>query len=658
MSEVSYQEYEVFEKRQESLLKLIFELQKVLTLLDMPDILDRVKQIEELIKSDSFKVLVVGEIKRGKSTFINAMLGEEVLPASILPCTAIISEIKWGEEKKALLYPLDIEEQSSNIKAQEIPIDELSYYTVISDEVKDAYEKVEVFWPLDICRNGVEIIDSPGLNEHDARQKITTQYLSTADAILFVLSCETLASKSELEIIDNILRPAGYDDIFFVCNRFDVVQQKEKKAVEKYGISRLAPRTKGGEKRVFFISALEGLEGRLSGDLDKIYSSGITNLERELESFLANDRGAAKLLRISRETQIAIYDVRRTILDRESMLKTNLEVLESRLRNAQTPLRQMETEANRIVDKILECRNDLRQSISPIAYEFYIDIAAQVPGWVADIVPTTSVSLISFSSAREQTEELVEEVLNRLSIVVESELICWQKEKLQPLIAEKLSILIKDLDERGSDFLDKVDTIKFQISGSNATVKNVGLHRITPIERILSATSGFFVAGLGSAGLGAIFGYKEMAKSILPQLGIVTLTASLVGFNPIILIPAIIGGGFLQALWTTQSTNRRIKEEIGKRYSLAIRSTARQRGIEVADAVDNELEGIQEAVRKGLSKEIESIRHQVALVIRNKMESTADTDTKLMEIDTLRRRTNLIDEKVGELIANLAIPGK
>ncbi len=53
--------------------------------------------------------MVLGEFKRGKSTFINALLGEEVLPSSAIPCTAVINEVKWGEQQRAILhfrYPL------------------------------------------------------------------------------------------------------------------------------------------------------------------------------------------------------------------------------------------------------------------------------------------------------------------------------------------------------------------------------------------------------------------------------------------------------------------------------------------------------------------------------------------------------------------------
>ena len=303
----SYQQYDEFQRRRGILVSFIKGLRGLLASLDMADTAKSLQQLVDLVQSDAFKVLVLGEFKRGKSTFINAILGDEILPAYAKPCTAIINEVKWGEARRALLHyaqPVD----AQPISPQEVAVEELEKYIVIQDDVRESqenrFDKVELFWPLPLCENGVEIIDSPGLNEHDIRQKITMDYLSRVDAILFVLSCEALASKSELDVIDNILKPTGHEDIFFICNRFNMIREKEKADVKEYGISRLAPRTRGPE-RVFFISALDALEGRVENDEERVKNSGIIQVEQELERFLATERGRIKILRPARELQAA-----------------------------------------------------------------------------------------------------------------------------------------------------------------------------------------------------------------------------------------------------------------------------------------------------------------------------------------------------------------
>src|SRR6266581_567207 len=97
----SYSRYR--QNRQE--LAILIQLQlAVLGILDMNALKDKLRRLEARVLADNFKVLVIGEFKRGKSTFINSMLGQKVLPAYTKPCTAIINEVKWGDSPRALLY--------------------------------------------------------------------------------------------------------------------------------------------------------------------------------------------------------------------------------------------------------------------------------------------------------------------------------------------------------------------------------------------------------------------------------------------------------------------------------------------------------------------------------------------------------------------------
>jgi GTPase SAR1 family protein len=658
MTQPMYQQYEAFQEKRNTLVTLIHELQGVLNSLDMTETKNTIEQLESLVYSDSFKVLVLGEFKRGKSTFINALLGEEILPAYARPCTAIINEVKWGEPRRALLHPAKTGD-AQEFQPQEVSVDQLEQYVVIQDDVSELrgnrYDKVELLWPLELCQNGVEIIDSPGLNEHDIRQKVTIDYLSRVDAILFVLSCEALASKSELDVIDNTLKPSGHEDIFFICNRFNMIRPKEQEGIRQHGISRLAPRTKRGAERVFFISALDALEGRMEKDAERVAKSGMVQVEQELEKFLANDRGRIKILRPAREVQTAIYAARRTIPDRESMLKIDLKTLETRFEGAQEPLRRLEVERDQIVRRISNFRDDIKITISAEACSFYRSLPDKVTDWMKTLATKNSVSFISVEGTKAQVERLTEEVLIYLSGKVESEFSAWQNGILESLVTDRLSNLMQELDERASTFVDKIDSIRLQVSGSTISIDDVGPKKIGAIERVLSAAGGFFIGGIGSAGLGAVFGYQEMAKSIVPQFGLALLTLVVVGFNPWILLPIMAGGGFIQGILSTKSTNTKIKEEVGKRFSASIRDSAQHRGNEVAEAVVAELAKIQDGVNQGLSSEIKGVRDQVTSIMSEKQKGQANVDHKIRELNSLRRELDVIDSALDALIAEVAM---
>jgi hypothetical protein len=79
--------------------------------------------------------------------------------------------------------------------------------------LESPYEKVELFWPLELLKNGVEIIDSPGLNEHATRTKVTMDYLRRADAILMVLNAQAITDVLYLYNLDTFLSDSSLADV-------------------------------------------------------------------------------------------------------------------------------------------------------------------------------------------------------------------------------------------------------------------------------------------------------------------------------------------------------------------------------------------------------------------------------------------------------------
>lgn len=56
------------------------------------------------LKSGVFRLLILGDMKRGKSTLLNALIGENLLPSDVNPCTALLTVLRYGTEKKVTVY--------------------------------------------------------------------------------------------------------------------------------------------------------------------------------------------------------------------------------------------------------------------------------------------------------------------------------------------------------------------------------------------------------------------------------------------------------------------------------------------------------------------------------------------------------------------------
>ena len=152
-----------------------------------------------------FRLVVMGEIKKGKSSFINAMLGvENLVPVSSNVATSTIFKIRYGKERGYRVHFT----AESNKNVLDINETELTHYGTEDGNPanREQVDFIEVMCPSPLLKTGIVIIDTPGLGglfkEH---KKITYQYVPRADAVFFVTdSVESPIGELELEYLRDI----------------------------------------------------------------------------------------------------------------------------------------------------------------------------------------------------------------------------------------------------------------------------------------------------------------------------------------------------------------------------------------------------------------------------------------------------------------------
>ena len=316
----NHTEYEKFKHKRDELTDAFTQTAEIMQKLNMLQLQKKMADLRDRIQRDTFKIQIVGNFKNGKSTFINSFLGEDVLPAYALPCTAVINEVKYGAKKRGIIHfknplPNSLPSELSpaalkHIRAHlpgpipplEVSYDKIEEYVVIpvGKDPRDMllespYERVELFWPLELLKNGIEIIDSPGLNEHTTRTKVTMDFLTKSDAIIFVLNATMLCSRDEMNFIEKSLHANGFKDLFFVVNRFDMIPDAEKNRIMEYAKKNLVSMTGLGEKGIFFVSAKNALQAKMEGKSKALAMSGMPEFERKLSLFLTKKKGSMKL---------------------------------------------------------------------------------------------------------------------------------------------------------------------------------------------------------------------------------------------------------------------------------------------------------------------------------------------------------------------------
>lgn len=673
-------EYEVFQRHRGQLINLSGRLTKIFGTLEVESWAGPLTKLIQRLESDRFKVMVLGEFKRGKSTFINALVGQEILPSYAVPTTAVINEIRWGETKSAELHfrnplPSPLPEglapgalkhiQSANgqpVAPMSIPIQDLEDYVVIPEPEKDQaqsvaetpYEKVIVSWPLEICRRGVEIIDSPGLNEDGNRTRISTEYLQNVDAVLFVMSCSALGGSSELRVIDHDLRGGGHQYLFFVCNRFDEVRPRERQRLIDYAKKKLANRTELREDGVFFVSSLDALEGRLNGEKEQVEQSGIVELERELDRFLVQDRSKIKLLQPSHELTVCLSELRNKILpSQRELLEKSLSEIEEKYERVKPKLDEAERIKQQIIKTIDNHRRLLVIEIEQGAGIELRRIHKKIPGWVDEMLPESQIKMASLKQS-EQIEDLAREVSGNLKTHIEDCLEVWKGETLQPLVESRVETMNFDLEGRVDRFYAKIDDIQSAFAARGAAESDE-VSEASGMQRLFASLSGFLIGGVGTMVYGARFGFKGLAANIVTQISVLSALYLFLGVtNPWFLALVGLFVGLFSSWIKALSLTEKAKKEIGKGVADKLRETTESMARDIAGQVDKQFEDFSQAAEKGLDREIQAIRETVESVLRDKRAGESKVAARKALLVKLEAEVNDIDDALKELIFEVA----
>lgn len=666
-----------FSESQERLAATIQQTEPLIETLDAPHCVERLRELREKTASDTFKIMIVGAFKTGKSTLINALLGEEVLPAFATPTTAIINEVKYGDEPRAVLHFLNPQPERlydgvperalAHIRAHEgeeippieLPVDEIEDYVVIPmgmehDEAskQSPFSRVELFWPLDILRDGVEIIDSPGLRENPARTQVTMSYLSQADTVIFAVSALSAGSKDETDFLSETLPVYGITEqnLFCVVNRINQVRNdRERARVTKFVNDLMKPFT----KRIFYVNALDALDGRLDGDAQKVEASNIPALERDLTNYLANDRGKVKLATPARE---CVRTLRHDILEdvipqRRRALSMNLAELKQRYADAKPEVERLEQQIQLLTAKADALINGMEPQIRRFALTYFNELPTQVRAWADEYEPQTEVRMLHLADDR---QKLAQEISDHLSQCIDSDMRSWAAGALTQLVTEKADELKSQLQTDVEDFYVSLDQLKLDVTNSDA---NIEVEKPPVWQRVAGGVIGYATGDVGSIIIGSTTGLTtDLAKSIGRVLG-GAVVLGLMGLTGALPLLALIAGNSVYSVSKT-------KEQSAEKTKAAVVDNLCQNINEQAESLSDaaistaleSLGGIKEAVNGSLSTELSEMQQQTEGIIAEMEQGEENVKQQQAQLDAceqqLRETADGLDTFIFDLVKN------
>jgi ribosome biogenesis GTPase A len=243
---------------------------------------EKLLSLERKLASNQLHLAVLGQMKRGKSSFINALMGADILPTGVLPVTAVITEIKYGVVPEAvILYSTGAREQ--------VDLGTLADYITESGNPgnKRQVASVELAYPSPFLESGIILIDTPGIGSTRAHNTRTTEgYLEQVDAGIVVLSVDPPITEVESHFIRNVKEEIP--KLFFVLNKIDAASVDEVSHISGFLEEELS-RLQIVSPEIFRLSALRALEGRGRPGVAAT-SSGIEIFEQRLRTFLLEEK--------------------------------------------------------------------------------------------------------------------------------------------------------------------------------------------------------------------------------------------------------------------------------------------------------------------------------------------------------------------------------
>lgn len=536
----------------------------------------QLKEEQERLKIENLCVLVMGKFSSGKSAFLNALFGQQFLGTSAVPKTAVIGEISYSDKEDITLYPKKGKWKGGD-RPFKIKKEDLDKYTSIDhtskEETETPFDKVVIHYPLSICKNGIMLVDSPGLDDPTCNDRITKEYLPKADTIIYCMAASQAYSALDADIINN-LRTSGYTSIIFVITYWDTIKKNdellgtnEAETLSKHLIDALSPLTELKSEGIFFVSSIDALIGKRNNKPELLESSGFPELETKVEKILVDQKGRMKLIRALAAARTINRNIGYYLNDTVTVLQKNRQELTHNLANAQQALRSAKEKADLINQQIESGISNVCKTAKDRAMLFMSDsLISKVPMWVEECNPESGINILK---PKKSAGEFCNAILEHIKSKMTSEMERWCKNVLsEDVIVPRMESLLSKQKDNIKQFNNDLSKIRITLDLPTTGEEISDSESASGWSRIAAAAGSLLIGDIGGAIIGGQLGIKAMLTTLAAEVaaGIVVGIVSM--FTPVgwvgVIIAAITGmitGGITNIFNLKKQMKKKIAEK-------------------------------------------------------------------------------------------------
>ncbi|MGP8176155.1 MAG: dynamin family protein [Terracidiphilus sp.] len=331
------------------------------------DLRASLEALTEKLKKNRFNLAVLGQTKRGKSSFINALLGARILPTGVLPLTSVITRVTYGEIPSAKIF-------YETGESEQIAVECLYEYITEAGNPgnKKQVASAEVAYPSQFLSMGVDLIDTPGIGSTRRHNTSTTEdYLAEVDAGIAVLSVDPAITAVESDFFRRLRQDVP--KLLFVVNKTDIATPEEVEEVVWFLENELRNHVGVKKPEVFALSARQVIKELLKEA--PLAPNGMDRLMARLRHFAVEEKEQAlfqsvaiDLLRIAGTLRfVAMVGERARLMRGEEMASRQSALEEAVARSDQElkDLRHLLREDTATL--IVRIENDLKEHIATTA---------------------------------------------------------------------------------------------------------------------------------------------------------------------------------------------------------------------------------------------------------------------------------------------------
>ena len=629
-----------------------------------------IDDVIERVENKSFSVAIVGEFKRGKSTFINALLGSDILPSDIMPCSATLNRITYGVTPSVkIVFKDENREEYVDIDSLE---DYVTKLTAESEAMAANVREAVVYYPISYCQNNVDIIDTPGLNDESNMDEVTLSVLPQVDAAIMVILAQSPFGSSEKRFLEEKLLTNDLGRIIFVVNGIDNFRRPEdadriveniKGRIQKMVIDRVKEEygedspeyelylNKIGTPKVFPLSAYLALEAKQTDNSELLAESRFPEFEAALEKFLTEERGSTFLQVPINRVIASANEILSSLKKRENALAMDLEEFQVKYDKSLAEITSLREKSAREMENIDTAAVEIKRKVRPLAAQ----LPQELRKAAIDAVDSAIIEPNELRNKKAVGEKLGQRIVESIQRVAQK-----QSDKIQKEIEIGLIKEVSRLENFANDVVGTLQKIEMEfdsIDASSQANTNSAGEGITAALAVFTGFGGIW-SGYKEAGVkGAAVGAAGSAGTFFAA----GMVAAIIGLP--ITFPVVVVVGVLSVF----TGGKLVKKVFGGEQVRNFKSNYKQAALEeidrrlaearieqnTNDRINDTFDRLKETVRQEVDALLDNTQNTLTEINAEKVRGAAISEQQRQEISLMRQQTQTILERARTLCHQL-----